>query len=446
MYDDLTNEQVKRIKFGIGIAKRFLEKFIIFTFFNAYVFFVPIFITKDPFEGFFVTKGLVIVGVIFSFMLFYSLTRMTTVYHEDMANRFMDTDPVPEGFGRKVSYILTQKEIRYELIAFAVTYLILPPKFLYTGFSWLFSGFENGLIAKIKVLAISLPIMFILYIFANLSAMSYWNKEGRKARDKYKYLSEREINERKREEKRSRIRFTFTLLLGYFLGSMGWMFFVPALLMTLLPTLELFTNMKILFVAIILILSPWLYRNTRAIIKRWKFLRSLKKLCREKKYRLSRIRNPYRSIFKLNDGENFSVYVQKRRYSCKFVTCKKRSQPIYFMPNGKAAFLVKVRFLKLVLFSYTKSFDYSYEADCKKVIIINPIPQRVLLPRAEFNDLMDEGNMLLGKSGHRLFASNVSNGEPDSHELDNGDIVGGHELYSARAFLNALERDCIDKD
>lgn len=446
MFENLTNEQVKRIKFGIGIAKRFLEKFLIFTLFNAYVFFLPIFITKDPFEGFYVTKGLVIVGVVFSFMLFYSITRVTTVYYEDMSNRFMDIDPTPDGFGRKVSFILTQKETRCELIAFAVTYLIFPPKFLYSGFSWLFAGFENGFIAKIKVLAISLPIMFILYIFANLSAISYWNKEGRKAREKYKDLSEREIKELKREDKRSQTRFLFALLLGYFLGSVGWMFFVPALLMTLLPILELFTNMKILIIALIIIFFPWSYRNLRALIKRWKFLRSLKKLCREKKYRLSKIQSPYKSLFKLNEGENFSVYIQKRRYSCKFITCKKRSQPIYFMPNGKAAFLVKIRFLKLVLFSYTKSFDYTYEADCKKVIIINPIPQRVLLPRTEFNDLMDESNMLIGKSGHRLFASNASGDGPDSHELDNGDIVGGHELYSARAFLNALERDCIDKD
>lgn len=446
MYDDLTNEQVKKIKSGIGIAKRFLEKFLIFTIFNQFVFFVPIIITKDPFEGFYVTKGIVIVGVIVSFLLFYSVTRMTTVYYEDMANRFLDLSPAPEGFGRKLSFMFAQKEVKIELILFGAVYLILPPKILHSGYVWLFAGFESGFIAKIKVLAITLPILFMLYILANLSAMNYWNKEGRESREKYKWLSEKELSERKKTEKSEMIRFKITLIFSYFASSMALIFLIPALIMTLSPILTLFLDLKILIFALLLIFFPWIYRNARAIIKRYKFLRQLKKLCRERKYRLSKIKSPYKSLFKPQEGENFSVYIQKKRYSCKLITSKKRSQPIYIMPNGTAAFLVKIRFLRLVLFSYTKSFDFSYEADCKKVLIINPIPQKVLLPRAEFSDLMDEAPMLTGRSNRRIFTAKVSNGSSDSHELDNGDIVGGYEIYSARAFLNALERDCIDID
>ncbi len=446
MYDNLTNEQVKKIKLGIGISKRFFEKFLILTIFNQFIFFVPIIITKDPFEGFYVTKSIVIVGVIISFLLFYSVTRMTTVYYEDMANRFIDISPAPEGFGRRLSFIFSQKEVRYELITFGAVYLILPPKLIHAGYVWLFAGFESGLIAKLKVLAITLPILFIIYILANLSALNYWNKEGRKTREKYQDLSEKELSDHKKSEKSERIRFKLTLIFSYFLGSMALIFFIPALLMALSPILTLFLNFKFLIFALLLIFFPWIYRNARAIIKRYKFLRQLKKLCRERKYRLSKIQDPYKSLFKPSEGENFSVYIQKKRYSCKLITSKKRSQPIYIMPNGTAAFLVKVRFLKLVLFSYTKSFQYSYEADCKKVLIINPIPQKVLLPRKEFDDLMDEDSVLAGKAGNRLFATGVSNRTPDSVELDNADIVGGFEIYSASAFLNALERDCIDID
>lgn len=446
MYDDLTNEQVKKIKSGIGIAKRFLEKFLIFTIFNQFVFFVPIIVTKDPFEGFYVTKGIVIVGVIVSFLLFYSVTRMTTVYYEDMANRFLDLSPAPEGFGRKLSFMFAQKEVKIELILFGAVYLILPPKILHSGYVWLFAGFESGFIAKIKVLAITLPILFILYVLANLSAINYWNKEGRESREKYKWLSEKELSERKKTEKSEMIRFKITLIFSYFAGSMALIFLIPALIMSLSPILTLFLDLKILIFALLLIFFPWIYRNVRAIIKRYKFLRQLKKLCRERKYRLSKIKSPYKSLFKPQEGENFSVYIQKKRYSCKLITCKKRSQPIYIMPNGTAAFLIKIRFLRLVLFSYTKSFYFGYEADCKKVLIINPIPQKVLLPRAEFSDLMDEAPMLTGWSNRRIFTVKTSNGSSDSHELDNGDIVGGYEIYSARAFLNALERDCIDVD
>ncbi len=446
MFDDLTNEQAHKIKFGIGCAKRFLEKFLLFTIFNQYIFFVPIFFTKDPYNGFFVTKGIVIVGVVISFLLFYSATRMTTVYYEDMANRFMDSEPTPEGFSKKLAFIFSQTETKIELISFAVIYLIIPPKVLHSGYVWLFAGFEDGFIARIKVLAITLPILFIIYIFAHLSAMNYWNKEGRKTREKYKDLSEKEIKERKKSEKSERIRFKLTLIFSYFLGSMVLIFVIPSLFISISPILMLFLDIRVFLIALLVVFFPWIFRNTRAFFKRWKFIRTLKKLCRERKYRLSKIRSPYLSLFKPHEGEDFSVYIQKRRYACKLITCKKRSQPIYIMPDGKAAFLVKVRFLRLVLFSYTKSFDFGYEADCKKVVIINPIPQRVLLPRAEFSDLMDEQSVLTGKSGHRIFAANVSNRYSDSVELDNGDIVGGYELYSATAFLNALERDCIDKD
>ncbi len=201
---------------------------------------------------------------------------------------------------------------------------------------------------------------------------------------------------------------------------------------------------KIVIAVILIIILPFVVRSLKALHKRRKFLKSLEKLCKEKKYKLSKIKRPYRSLFSLFEGESFIVSIGKKSYACKMIAAKKRSRPLYIMNGGKGAFLVKIRFLRIVLFSYTKSFNFGFESKYKKILIINPIPKQLLFPRGDFTDDTDELSEIAVRTKTRLKVSVNSN--LDSRELDNGDIIDGYELYNATGFLNALERDCIDKD
>jgi hypothetical protein len=291
-----------------------------------------------------------------------------------------------------------------------------------------------------------IPIFFAVYVMAYISAIKYWEKEGRREKKTTEFLSENAIKEHKKSEIKQRRRFKMTLYLAYYVGSMGVMFFIPALFMSIAPLWSLLFE-KFVFIALLLaIFFPLIYRNLKALRKRRKFIKGLKKLCREKKYKLSEIRSPYKSLFSLCEGESFSVRIMHKTYSCKMISCKKRGTPIYITPDGRATYLVKVRFLKLVLFSYTKSFSFDYEAEGKKILIINPVPQRILLPRTEFEDMMDEQVVGVVRTSRRLYYSEIPGKSTQSYELDNGDIVGKFEIYTASAFINALERDCIDKD
>jgi len=444
MFDELSKEQIKNIKGKLVFFKGVFDKFLSFVIFAQYVFFVPILLTKDPFTGFYVTKGYVIVGVVLSFLIFYSATRLYTVYNDKYSERFLSQMGTEESLGSKIKYIFRQKENQTEMVIFAAVYLLLPPKLLHAGFVWLFADNESGIWAKLKVSAITLPLLFLVYVLAHLSAMNYWNKEGRKQQENLKCMSDRERNNYFKAQSKEHTRFEITMFFGYFLGSMVLMFILPALLKSFSPLIGLFIEMNILYFIVILVFFPWIYRNLRALSKRRKFIKELTKLCREKKYKLSKIKDPYKSLFRMKDGENFSVHIMHRRYSCKLVAAKKRSLPLYLQKNGIATYLIKIRFLRLVLFSYTKSFKVGYEAEGKKILIINPIPQKVLFPKTDFSDMMDESGMFAVHARTRAYVKNAA--ASDSYELDNGDIVGDLEIYSAKSFLNALERDCIDKD
>lgn len=445
MFDNISKEQVAKIKSTVRFINRFLSKLLTFALFAQYVYFFPMWLTRNVNNGYYAEKPYVIVGVILSFLIFYSATRFSTVYHDAMAKRFIESEEPIDSLKKRLRFIFSQKENQAEFIAFGVIYLILPPKLLHAGFVWLFANGESGLLAKLKVLGVTLPILLIIYLLSNLSAMNYWNNEGRKKIEDMKNMGPGERAEQAKSERRDKIQFEITLFISYYVGSMAIMFLIPALFISLSPLLLLFLDLRVLALIVLLTFLPWIYRNIRALIKRRIFITALTKLCREKKYKLSKIKAPYKSLFKPQEGESFSVYINKRRYSCKLATAKKRTLPLYILPNGTGSFLIKVRFIRLVLFSYTKSFNFNYEAEGKKVLIVNPVPQRILLPYAELDEDSDESSGILSKAGGRFYVMNSPRTKV-SRELDNGDIVGEFEIYSARAFLNALERDCIDKD
>ena len=110
--------------------------------------------------------------------------------------------------------------------------------------------------------------------------------------------------------------------------------------------------------------------------------------------------------------------------------------------------MIQWKFISIELLSYTKTFSFGWEADCKKILIINPVPKKLLTPKGTSAIPVDEESeyYISPKSGGlKPMVLKVTPKEP-TVELDNGDIIGGYEIYTARAFLNALERDVIDID
>ena len=69
MFEEISKDQIKNIKTKLGFFKGFCDKFLVFVIFAQYVFYAPILITKDPFIGYYVTRGYVIVGVLLSLLI-----------------------------------------------------------------------------------------------------------------------------------------------------------------------------------------------------------------------------------------------------------------------------------------------------------------------------------------------------------------------------------------
>ena len=84
--------------------------------------------------------------------------------------------------------------------------------------------------------------------------------------------------------------------------------------------------------------------------------------------------------------------------------------------NGEGAIATHVRFARITLFSRVTQFEFGFQSEDQKILIINPVPK--MLYRTE-------------------------NGK--TTELDNGDVVDGYKVYTASGFLGALERGSIDR-
>ena len=157
--------------------------------------------------------------------------------------------------------------------------------------------------------------------------------------------------------------------------------------------------------------------NFKRIQKRKKFISKLKKLASEANYELSDIQKPYLSIFKRTTGASFTITAHQKSYSCKLISGKRKNIPIIFSDQGFLVFRRIIRIGKSELFSIYSKYDYSFESDLKKCLIITCIPANCY-----FKD----------STGHM-------------RKIDTGEKIGEYTIYSASGFLGSLERDCLDK-
>lgn len=418
MFDNISNEQIRKAKGIIGYIGRFFGKYGILNLFSVYVFWLPIIYTFDPFYGFQVIKGYVVIGVILTVMMFYSLTRLINVYNEEIALRFINSEIPLDSFKKRLKFLFSQKENKIELAVVFLGYLILPSKFTNPCFVWLFVADDGSFPAKLKLLLILLPIMLFIYILANMSAMKYWDKKERIRLASLECKSESEkASDIKKDRKEFRKLYSM-LIIGYFAGCFVFMFALITVLGSILGfVISVLLTPSLWAITAIILFAPFCFRSVRALKRRRKFLKELKKLCKEKGYSLSKVKYPYKSLFSLYKGESFIIQTKTTEYSCKLISTKKYNSPLHIQPKGKASYLIKIMFLKIELFSYSKNFDFGWESDCKKIVILNPTPKKVYTCHG-------------GKSV----------------EIDNGDIIDGYELYATTAFLNALSRDVINID
>lgn len=401
MFDDVNIETIKTIRRIIKSIERFIILYITPNLLSQFLFFF--FYRKyDIIDGFYISKNNLMLLFIVSLLAHYSFTRTLTVFDNELREKFFEYERPITGLVSKIRFLFSQKNYIIEFAVAFLIYITIPLKVLSQCFYNVSVniGLENE--NEIFAVLIFLLIIFIINISAHISSLNFWHKRERHLEPK----------ERKKQKSKTR-RKLFMLFVYYSVGGVGLMYIFPVLMNYLWI---IFSSWKVLLFVVCLFLIFPFYRSVRAILKRRKFLKRLKKLCKEKKYKLSKIRHPYLSIFSPNNGEDFSVYIGKRRYSCKLIAATRHGTPLFIFPNATGVFNIVIRFLRIEIISYSKSFSYGYEAEGKKILIVNPLPYKFCT-----------------NYGARIV------------ELDHGDNVGEFEVYGATAFINALDRDIIDR-
>ena len=172
----------------------------------------------------------------------------------------------------------------------------------------------------------------------------------------------------------------------------------------------------------------------RAIRIRRKFLKKLKKLCREENITISEIKRPYRSLFTKKRADfQFTVEMSGKRYACKLLGATAKNMPMIFCDKESGYVKYGYRFRGKETVFWRSWFTHGFEAPDadKKILIVLPAPRQMFAVHM-----------------HTLFATDnvtfISEGKGE-RPLENASVLYDVTVFSGSGFINAIKRDCLDK-
>ncbi len=307
-----------------------------------------------------------------------------------------------------IKFILSSIDYYVEIGCIAVVSFIFPTSFLY-GFvnKSIFYGMElSDFDNKLYTLLIVLPIMFVILFTAHIIIQKSWYINAQ--RDKANSINGKD------EKSSPVIKSVITVAIVYCCSAIALPWFLP-MFVTLwnLGGIKLFGGalLVLLVLALITIMSYYI----RALLKRRSFIKKLKKYCSANSVYISDIKKPYLSLFVSQDGFDFTIEKNSTKYDCKFIAGIFPGSPIILTDKGNGLKQDTVRLFRVELFSFSTKFDFGYESENKKILILLPIPRKFF----------------------------VSVNEAPPHPADVGEKAGKYTVYNSTGFLNALERGTL---
>ncbi len=220
-------------------------------------------------------------------------------------------------------------------------------------------------------------------------------------------------------------------LIGY--GAL-YLLIVPILTVVMMVLVSILKIVKMLsfqwwLLIPIAAIIAWSY--LRALFKRMGYIKRLRRLCKAYRFELLSLKHPYLSVFRQPKGYTFALRADKKTYYCRLIASVSRSKKMIISDNGSCIrrwsfhipqpqFARSGAFLQVndrgngddrELFGIESSFDYTFEADGEKLLLLNPVSKRT---QKELQK-------------HRS-------------EMDNGDRIGEYSVFTGNAFLRYLER------
>ena len=305
------------------------------------------------------------------------------------------------GFLGRAQSIFLSVDLYVEYAIVAIVSLILPLNWLFDciGMAMLSEGYS-----KSQVLFIALPSMLVLELIAHFSVRYMWLSDSLKR-----------TNEKEKSELSCTIKSGVSAALVYIGASLIIPWVLPFFV-----TLSNFGNginvlwisVPILLISVISVLATY---YVRAVSKRGKFIKELKKTCSTHSIKITDIQKPYLSVFFAQKGIDFTIKCNENRYDCKLVAGVFPNSPIVFSDTGEGIRQNTLRLFKVDLLHLNTIIDYKFDSTGNKIIIVLPVPKRIYV------------------------SVNGSSPRP----ADTGENVGNYTLYTATGFINALERGLL---
>ena len=172
---------------------------------------------------------------------------------------------------------------------------------------------------------------------------------------------------------------------------------------------------KLWIVAVVILVVKIIFhliRYARAVKKRKVFFKKLSALCNQKNVTFEQNGGIFPLEKRHKNDADFSIVQDGVRYECKFIYSLKRGDKMSLTDKGGGSNIYDYRLGQVHLFRKITTFRYDFEGSAQKLLIILPVPKTVI------------------------------HAEGGRH-LEIGDKVGEYTVYTATAFLNALERECL---
>ena len=345
-----------------------------------------------------------IIIVIPAFMVYYSAFKQGAKFDTEARNKYFSAEnrniftALGIAFARPYLWIVSA--------ATALCYFAIPMR----AVTSVLCGGQRNTASLLLMLCICLASFLILGVFATVTASADWKKTG---------SEQKHYTTAAYYEQAAIIAVVYTVGGTVLIYVFPYVSGITGILKGLGEAITVNGLITILCIIAAVILLPPLFRGIRALNKRRAFIKQLKTACSRKGYELSEIKVPFKSLFQPYTGESFTVQTDKKIYSCKLLCSLKKSVPMVLHEDGRGEHIhvisIGKKGARLEIFKYVKAFNFGYESQHDKVLIIVPV--------SKF--------MQTNKAG-KIF------------DVDNGEVIGDYKMFAGTGFINALERECID--
>lgn len=338
----------------------------------------------------------------------YSVMRTRLLYKEEVLSAVKEQN-LPQTMRDKLLLTFGRKKGVVEFCVFALLYMLLPYRWAFSEFGrLLYFDRLPTLAAKVITLVILAAMRFALSVPALDSAIKYLGGNPPKETKNWE----------RRRKKKLHLLVAFvaygiggTALIVTFIGS------IPGLGRLLY---EVFFKRPIIGILIVLAILAVLFITWgRAIHKRRKFLRRLRRLCERKGGQILYKKHTLRSLFRRRPEANLVFELNGKTYSAELFAVKNKHRTVLFGDEvGFFQHKIQIGFGPknvFTLMDWRTEFEYKFEGQGVKVLVLTSCPNTVMLE----------------SGGRETFG-------------DNGSRCGEYRIFSGGAFLNALDRDCVE--